>query len=276
MNIPLPSSPRGLAALAAAASMALSAAPASAQPRPPAVQALEQHGVIVVGTFPSVGGLQAWAAYRGQTPVALYATPDGKHVIVGSMLDAKGEEVNRAALESAVAKPMTDGAWARVERSHWIPDGSPRAPRVVYVVTDPNCPYCIKLWADARPWVDSGKVQLRHIMVGILSASSAGKAAALLSAKDPAQALTAHARAHVGPDGKSAAAGRPRPLAGGGVKALSQVPADVAAQLDANQQLMATLQLGATPALIWKDAQGRLQTRTGAPDGALAQILGPK
>ena len=84
----------------AAACLLLAHAAAQAQTSPPAVQAIkQQHGVTVVGSFPAAGGLQAWAAYRGQTPMALYATPDGKHVIVGTMLDAKGADVNRAALD---------------------------------------------------------------------------------------------------------------------------------------------------------------------------------
>jgi thiol:disulfide interchange protein DsbG len=40
-------------------------------------------------------------------------------------------------------------------------------------------------WEQARPWVKAGKVQLRHIMVGIIREDSPGKSAALLAAKDP-------------------------------------------------------------------------------------------
>lgn len=271
-------SPRRIAPALAAAGLLLAQAGAWAQAPagPPAVRAIAQHGVTVVGSFPAAGGLQAWAAYRGQTPMALYATPDGKHVIVGTMLDAQGEDVNRAALELAVAKPMTEGAWARVERSDWIADGSDKAPRVVYVVTDPNCPYCNKLWADARPWVDSGKLQLRHIIVGILTPTSQGKAAALLADKDPAAALAAHARANIAATAKAMASGRPRPLSEGGLQPLATIPPVIAARLQTNEALMASLQLQATPALIWQDAQGRLQTRTGAPDSALPGIFGPR
>ena len=57
---------------------------------------------------------------------------------------------------------------------------------------DPNCPYCNMFWKQARPWVESGKVQLRHIMVGMLRADSAGKSAALLNASKPEAALNEH------------------------------------------------------------------------------------
>ena len=253
----------------------LALSPVSAQDRSPVLKALEAKGVTVVGTFPSAGGLTAWAGYRGQQPIALYATPDGKHLIAGTLLDDRGNDVNQEALKKAVTQPMADAAWGQVEKSHWIADGSGKAPRIVYVLTDPNCPYCNKLWSDARPWINAGKVQLRHIMVGILTPTSAGKAAALLTSKNPAAALAAHEQANTAVNAKVMAAGRPKPLDDNGIKPLGKIPAAAQAQLDANEQLMENLQLRATPALIWRDDKGAVQTRTGAPDGALAAAFGP-
>ena len=66
-------------------------------------------------------------------------------------------------------------AWRQLEASHWIADGRDGA-RVVYVFTDPNCPYCNKLWSEARPRVAAGKIQLRHVIVGILTPTRPGKA----------------------------------------------------------------------------------------------------
>lgn len=244
--------------------------------RPAALSALEAQGLTIVGTFPAPGGLTAWAGYAGQQPVALYATPDGKHVIVGTMLDAAGKDVTRAALEQAVRAPMTAGVWKQLEASRWIADGQARAARTVYVFTDPNCPYCNKFWADARPWVDSGKVQLRHVIVGILTPTSAGKAAALLADKDPSAALAAYERSHTAENAKALGAGHARPLGDGGLKPLEKIPPATAAQLDTNEKLMASLGLQATPAFVWRDAKGQVQMRTGAPESALAAILGPR
>lgn len=252
------------------------AAPAAAPEPPPPLRALQSQGVTIVGTFPSPGGLTAWAGYAGQQPLAFYATPDGKHVIVGTLLDSQGQDVTEAPLAKAVQAPMTAGTWQQLERSHWIADGKADAPRTVYVFTDPNCPYCNKFWADARPWVDSGKVQLRHIMVGILTPTSAGKAAALLASKNPADALATYERGHAAENAKVLGAGRPRPLGDAGLKPLASIPPKVQAQLDANEKLMAGLRLQATPAFAWRDAKGAVQTRTGAPPAAMAQILGPR
>lgn len=164
--------------------------------------------------------------------------------------------------------------WQQVERSHWVQDGSDKAPRIVYVLTDPNCPFCNKLWVDARPWVSAGKVQLRHVIVGVLTATSAGKAAALLADKDPAAAFASHERANAASNAKVMSSGRPRPLGNDGVKPLSHIPAAVQAQLDANETLMVSLRLRATPALIWRDENGAVKTRTGASNVTLAAAFG--
>ena len=265
-----------LAAPAIALCLTAASAAAATPPHPAALQALEKQGLTIVGTFPSPGGLTAYAAYTGQTPVALYMTPDGKHVIAGTLFDAEGKNLTSGALEKLVGKAMADAVWTQLEKSHWIADGRDGAPRTVYVFTDPNCPYCNKLWSDARPWVDAGKVQLRHVMVGILTPTSAGKAAALLNDKNPAAALDAYERAHVASNEKSLASGRPKPLGDDGVKPLSIVPPALQARLDANAKLMASYGLQATPAVVWRDAKGSVQMRQGLPEGELTAIFGPR
>ena len=272
--------PRRSAATAIAAGAAVASAAASiafaATPRPAPLEALERQGLTIVGTFPSPGGLTAYAAHMGTEPVALYVTPDGKHVIAGTLFDAAGKNLTVAVLEKTLATPMANAVWGQLEKSHWIADGREGAPRTVYVFTDPNCPYCNKLWADARPWVDAGKLQLRHVMVGILTPTSAGKAAALLGATDPVAALDAHERGHVASNAKTLASGRPKPLGDEGVKPLASVPPALAAQLEANAKLMASYGLRATPALVWKDVRGGVQMRQGAPEADLAAIFGPR
>lgn len=266
----------GALALAVAMSSAAAVWAAAASQPPAAVQALAKKGVTIVGTFPAPGGLAAWAGYAGQHPIALYVTPDGKHVIAGTMFDADGKEAAEDALESAVHGPMASGAWKQLESAHWIQDGKADAPRTVYVFTDPNCPFCNKFWSDARPWVDSGKVVLRHVIVGILTPTSPGKAAALLSDKNPSAALAAYERANAQRNKQNMQGGRPRPLADLGLKPLAPIPPGIQAQLSSNEKLMASLGLEATPSMVWRDASGAIQVRTGAPDSVLPVVLGPR
>jgi thiol:disulfide interchange protein DsbG len=273
-TIPMPRLVKVL--FAAGVMLALGSGSALAQQDKPApLRALEDQGVTVVGPLPPVGGLKAWAAYSGQHPIALYATPDGKYIIAGTMLDAAGNDVNHDVLEKTVAQSMTSGAWAQLERSRWVLDGSSKAPRIVYVFTDPNCPFCNKFWGDSRPWVDSGKVQLRHILLGILSPTSAGKAAAILTDSNPSLRLENHERSQMPAGAKILASGRPSAMGDSALKPLTDIPSAIGVQLAANAQMMQTFGLSGTPGLVWRDAHGKVQMRAGAP-AALQEILGPK
>jgi thiol:disulfide interchange protein DsbG len=253
-----------------------SAAPGT-EPLPVPLAALEHQGLHITGAFKSSSGLKGYAGVVDGHPVALYLTPDGKFAIAGTMLDSNGNAVDREAIASAAAQPLGAADWKRLEEGGWLADGKPTAARVVYVFTDPNCPYCAKLWADARPWVDSGKVQLRHIIVGILTPTSPAKAAALLSAKNPSEALRAYEASHAPAIVKAlAAGGRPHALGDEGLKPLEGVPAAMAARLDANAKLMASFGLQATPGVVWKDSAEVIHKSAGVPDSELVQLFGPR
>jgi thiol:disulfide interchange protein DsbG len=120
----------------------------------------------------------------------------------------------------------------------------------VYVFTDPNCPYCHRFWDASRRWVQSGKVQLRHILVGVIRADSANKAAAILTAKSPSEALTLNEQRQ----------------AQGGIEGVKNVSADVQRRLDANAQLMDALGFQGTPGIMFRDETGAVQTRSGMPE----------
>lgn len=124
---------------------------AQAEELPEAIKAVEARGAEVVGRFEAPGGLKGYAArYNGQG-MALYLTPDGEHVLIGSLLDAKGEDLTRAHLEKLVYEPLGKEMWTRMENSTWIADGKADAPRIIYMFSDPNCPYCNMFWKQAGP-----------------------------------------------------------------------------------------------------------------------------
>jgi thiol:disulfide interchange protein DsbG len=177
-----------------------------------------------------------------------------------------------AAAGTAVADPR----WAAVEHSHWLADGRDDAPRKVYVFTDPNCPYCTKLWSDARPWVTSGKVQLRHLIVGILTPTSPGKAATILSDKDPAAKLAAYEASHAFGVSTMLASGQRHPTEDAALKPLDPIPVADQAILSANARLMQSFGLQATPGVIFIDEQGRVLARQGIAPGDLPTVLGPR
>ena len=169
------------------------------------------------------------------------------------------------------AAPVT---WDELSHTKWIADGRDDAPRKVYVFMDANCKYCTKFWSDARPWVNSGKVQLRHIMVAVIAPTSAGKAATLLADPDPARRLSAYEQAH--------AFGVVRMMAGGphhswddpNLQPMPTIPAAVGGMLESHEALMRALRLNGTPGIVYRGLDGRLATRPGVTAEDLPLVFG--
>lgn len=161
--------------------------------------------------------------------------------------------------KAQAAKPAGDTVQSQLEASNWVPDGKADAPRVIYTFTDPNCKYCHKFWEAARPWVDAGKVQLRHILVGVIRDDSPAKAAAILQAPDRAAALMEHEK-------KSAQ---------GGIAPAFSVSPDVRKALEAHRKLMMSLGFRGTPGIVVIDSQGGTKSYGGMPrDAALPEVFG--
>lgn len=237
------------------------AQPGSLPQKPPVIAAIEAQGLEVLGEFNAPSGLRGYAGLVGQQPVAVYATADGQHAVVGTLVNAKGEDAGSEALQRLVAEPVSRRIWAQLEASEWIADGKPDAAHVVYTFSDPNCPFCNRFWQAARPWVDSGKVQLRHVMVGLIRSDSANKVATIYTSTSPSEALERNERAY----------------ATGGIKPAATVPADVRRKLDANEKLMVELGFHGTPGILFRDGKGLVQRRSGMPAAAdLPVVLGPR
>lgn len=234
--------------------LSLTSALAAEEHWPAPVQALVDQGLEIHGEFTAPGGLSGYAASHRGREMAVYLTPDGDHVVVGTLLDAEGNDLSAAPLDEHVRSVQEAEVWQQLEESHWIQDGDPQAGRVIYTFTDPNCPYCARFHDQSRPWVEAGEVQLRHIMVGILKSDSPAKAAALLGAEDPAAALQAHQESDSGIDG-------------------SAQPREVEEQVYANNQLFEGLGLMATPTTYYRNEAGRLEKVEGAPDAARLEAM---
>lgn len=225
----------------------------AAEALPEPLGLLTSQGGEVVSQFDAPSGMKGYVAeFRGQV-LTLYVTPDGKYMFTGAMVDADGQDIAAQYVEAYKKGPKSEKDWTMLQSTHWIADGSPDAKTIIYTFTDPNCPYCRKLWQKARPWVDAGQVQLRHILVGILRADSPGKAAAILGAEDPAATLYQHEAGQLP----------------GGLQPLDAISDKLQQQLQDNQQAMMTMGVSATPAIMYRDENGAVVTQMGVPSGPL-------
>lgn len=251
-----------LVPVAAHAQAASSPAASAAKARPAVLQGIEKQGFQVLGEFDAPAGLRGFAGVVSeQQPATAYVTADGSHVLFGTLFNEKGEDVGAAALDRLVAKPMSDTIWRKLDASSWVRDGRADAPRVIYTFSDANCPYCHHFWEAARPWVDSGKVQLRHVMVGVIREDSPAKAAAILGAPNPSAVFLENEHS----------------FSKGGIKPAASISPALANKLDANQRLMLELGFQGTPGILFRDAQGVVQRVSGMPQGDdMEKVLGPR
>lgn len=221
---------------------------------------LKSKGIKVVGKFDSGTDLQGYAVTANGRPLTVYLLPDGKHAIIGAMLDQQGNNLSAKPLQELVLKPMWQQAWGQLEKASWVADGSADAERIIYMFGDANCHYCHQFWTMTRPWVEAGEVQVRHIMVAILSKSSLTKAATILAADDPSAALTKNETN----------------FDEGGITPLEEVPQEWLNKVKANTKLLASFGLHSTPSIFYRNADGEVRLVKGAPqdDDKLAAIMG--
>ncbi|MFP4559849.1 MAG: thiol:disulfide interchange protein DsbG [Thiohalorhabdus sp.] len=241
--------PRAMTFLPLLAGMA--ALPAYAEPPedlPPAVKAMEGQGLEVVNRFEAPGGLTGYAARAGGQEVILYATPDGEHVLAGTMLDAEGTNLTQQQMAKHMPGPDMGEAWADLEAANWVAEGAEEPERVAYVFTDPNCPYCNALWKANQPYYEEG-LQVRYLPVAMLKESSLGKAAAILEDEDPAEAMRRHEES----------------FADGGIEPMDSPEGPEARKVQANTQLMQELGVQGTPAVFYKTESGEVESVSGMP-----------
>ena len=228
------------------------------------VNTLTKGTVTVVKTFQGPDGMVAIEGISKEISpnghrrkLFAWMTPGGGAVIPvpAPLLSDKGVNYTEQALiamglqkkpeaPSAVATAVAHGA-----RTFMVGKKGP----VIDVFFDPNCIFCHKLYERALPLITAGKLQMRVTMVGFLKPSSADKAAAILSAKDPAKAL-AYNEAHFV---KSTEEGGIKPIT-------AQQPATTAA-VGSNTGILIKTGQEATPAVVYCNKAGEFKILHGIP-----------
>jgi thiol:disulfide interchange protein DsbG len=228
------------------------------------VNALTKGTVTVINTFQGPDGMVAIEGISKKTlpnghrrKLFAWMTPGGGAVIPvpAPLLSDKGVNYTEQALiamglqKKPEAPSAVATAIAHEARTFMVGNQGP----IIDVFFDPNCIYCHKLYERALPLVKAGKLQMRVTMVGFLKPSSADKAAAILSAKDPAKAL-AYNEAHFVTSTEE-----------GGIKPITaQQPATTAA-VGSNTGILIKTGQEATPTVIFCNKTGGFKMIHGIP-----------
>ena len=152
---------------------------------------------------------------------------------------------------AALAAP-TAAQFAEIEKAAHIAEGAAQsknaAKSMLYVFFDPNCWYCNLTWKALQHYEKAG-LQVRWIPVAYQKPSSATRAAAIMQARDPAAALRENEMKY-----------RVESY-DGGIAPLAQPSPATQKALAANLALMQKIGAPGTPAVVWKDARGKIGFR---------------
>ncbi|MGA7800238.1 MAG: thioredoxin fold domain-containing protein [Gammaproteobacteria bacterium] len=96
-------------------------------------------------------------------------------------------QVSVSAAAGKQAKSDEGGIFATLSKLSWAQQG--HGPRLMYIFIDPNCPYCHELYTELQSKIGPEHLTVRWVPLGILTTTSAGKAASIVGAKDRAAAL---------------------------------------------------------------------------------------
>ncbi|MDE3142310.1 MAG: thiol:disulfide interchange protein DsbG [Pseudomonadota bacterium] len=251
--------------LCAAGSLALSAqaAPATtpAAPSLAKVQALissASHGrATAQSIFAGPGGLTgAVVTYKdapNAPPSVIWVNDDASALLVGKLIGPKGEDLDKQAAQKVglLLAPAQALAAAALPATHSIMAGS-KGP-VLTVFIDPNCIFCHMLYQQLEPLIAKGALRARYVLVAVVKRSSFDKAAAILSAKNPAAALQ-----------QDQAAFDPK-TEEGGIKPDTAPTKAVTDRISANNALMSKAGGDGTPMLLFCSKDGSVQQLEGLP-----------
>jgi len=246
-----------LATAISAASLAATAAQPAPKAPPGAVALAVTGGMKLETSFPAPGNMTGWLLTQGvDTAIVVYTTADGSVALAGNMLDATGKNLTKDHLAKYTPKPDYSKMWSDLEKSTWVAEGATGSAvkSTIYVFEDANCSFCHLTWKALQSYQKAG-LQVRWVPVAFLSATSLDKAATVLSAPNPGAAFTQRHESY-----------------GAATKDAPASPA-LRDKVNANNKLMQQWGFKGTPAILYKDASGKVTATSGMPSLSLLPTI---
>ena len=186
---------------------------------------------------------------------------DGKYLVTGPLIGSAGQNLTLKAAQDYGLVPKPAPA-AKVAKEAMASEGfmMGKAGPVVAVFEDPNCLWCHKLWQDAKPMLDAGKLRMWVVPVGVIKPDSAAKVASIMASKNPAKAWDAdEATFDVAHEEGGASVGKVTP--------------QIRSMLDANERVLASTGAVSTPTMVYclKAGKPPVVTTRGVPAPLLSQ-----
>lgn len=219
---------------------------------PPVLQQAVESGSLTVNQRfeTDVPGVTGYVIERGGRKQIVYG--QAGYLFMGQLVSPEGKNLSAAYADRYIPKPEIAKVVDQLNKTgQLIQQGADDAP-IIYVFADPNCTYCHRFYEQADSLVKAGELQLQWAMVGFVKRSSAGRAAAILSANDPLAALVENE------------AGFDESTENGGIAPADSIADEVKTVLDAHAKQMAAAGGTGTPTLLYRQ-NGEWVAKVGAP-----------
>jgi thiol:disulfide interchange protein DsbG len=224
------------------------------------IKNLTQGQLNVTDTFTPEGvDLQGYVVKQqggGQSQIIF--SKDGKYLFIGNVITANGENITEKYQQRLIQSKIAKAAYQEIAKLHTITEGKDSAKHKLYIIIDPNCIYCHLMYEEIvkSKVIENGDLQIKWLPAGFLRADSAGKAAAMLTAKNPLQALRKDENAfNIAKEQ-------------GGLQALNPLSTNVETQtafanVEANTEFFTNNGFGGTPTLLYKTKDGKYDSLAG-------------
>lgn len=192
---------------------------------------------------------------KKSTHSIIWATPNAKALLIGNLVDAKGQNLNEQAEVAQGLRLDPADALHIAAQTASMSTVTPGSGPILTFFIDPNCIFCNRLYRLIMPDVQAGRLRVRFVLVGIVKQDSPQRAESILSSSNRLQAI-----AHDEMDFDVA-------LEEGGYPITDQPTSKAVAASAANDALMSRMGAVGTPTLLYcsKAADGRVEMLKGVP-----------
>lgn len=167
--------------------------------------AFTEQGLNVERTFDAEPGVTGIIFDYDPGRQILYLLKESNTLIEGPLYDLEGNSLSeRHAMEQYLGDELAE-AWDLLEsrRDLWIANGDENASWHIYSFDDLNCGFCNRQYTELMPLVEAGRLQIRHLLVGIIGEDSEDLAIAALASSDPAASYHEYQLAFGSPESKT-------------------------------------------------------------------------
>ena len=205
------------------------------------------HGnLTVLSQFNAIGNLEGYVVQSTQdnTQSIIYMDNQQRYLVSGTIIGSDGTDVSAQDYQTYIAPQSASLAFNYIANVTYIQQGSNSAAHQAYILFDPNCIYCHRLFEALQPAIQKGTLAVRWVPVAFLKQTSTGRAYAILSSPDPLAMLLQNES-----DFNES-------TEDGGVPPLNSASLKVQQQLKNNMAFLTETQLTATPAILYKSKTG--------------------